>query len=80
MGLQRWLARKIFEREVKRMAEKAPRSYRTTFWGISAILGALAGAAAALLDTDPATNANWTEVWAVISLGLAAIAARDNKS
>lgn len=54
-------------------------SWRTTAAGIVAILVAVLGAATPLLDTDPATNPDWTSVSAAIAGGLGLIFARDNK-
>lgn len=55
------------------------KSYRTTLMGIVAILSAIVSAATPLLDTDPATNPDWTSVSAAIAGGLGLIFARDNK-
>lgn len=53
-------------------------SWRTTLAGIVVALAALFTAAGALLDSDPATNPNWTMVMAEVAAAGGLIAARDN--
>lgn len=54
------------------------KSWKTTTSGILAIVTALAGAAQAMLDNNPATNPDWTTVVAAIMAGIGLITARDN--
>lgn len=54
------------------------KSWKTTVSGICAILAAVTTAVSATLDGDPKTNANWTEVAAVVSVGFGLLFARDN--
>lgn len=53
-------------------------SIRTTVCGIVTILAAILNALQALLDTDPATNPQWSVVAAAIAVGVGLILARDN--
>ena len=55
------------------------KSWKTTVFGICAILTALAGAVKLLVDGDPATNPDWTAVIAAVAAGIGLVAARDNK-
>jgi len=54
------------------------KSWKTTVFGICAILTAVAGAVKLLVDNDPATNPDWTAVCAAVAAGIGLIAARDN--
>ena len=54
------------------------KSWRTTLLGVVMILGALASAAVALLDNDPATTVNLPAVGAAFTAGIGLILARDN--
>ena len=53
-------------------------SSKTTALGILSILAALCGAAVLMLDSDPATNPDWTTLIAAIAAGVGLIKARDN--
>ena len=53
-------------------------SWKTTVFGICAILTAVAGAVKLLVDNDPATSPDWTAVCAAVAAGIGLIAARDN--
>lgn len=53
------------------------KSPRTTWAGIVALLGAVATAVAAMLDSDPSTVADWGIVAGLAAAGFAAIFARD---
>ena len=53
-------------------------SWKTTVMGICTVLGAIAAAAKAILDSDPATNPDWPLVIGAITTGLGLIFARDN--
>lgn len=53
-------------------------SWKTTLLGVFSILSAVSNAAIALLDTDTATNPDWTIVLAAVMAGIGLICARDN--
>ncbi|HOX08973.1 MAG TPA: hypothetical protein PK280_21435 [Planctomycetota bacterium] len=55
------------------------KSWKTTVFGVCAIMTAVAGAVSLLGDGDPATNPDWTAVCAAVAAGIGLIAARDNK-
>jgi len=55
------------------------KSWKTTVFGVCAILTAVAGAVSLLADGDSATNPDWTAVCAAVAAGIGLIAARDNK-
>lgn len=55
------------------------RNWKTTLTGILGILAAVASAAKALIDGDPATNPDWAATWAAIMLGIGLITASDAK-
>ena len=54
------------------------KSWKTTVFGVCAILTAVAGAVKLLVNNDPATNPDWTAVCAAVAAGIGLIAARDN--
>lgn len=54
-------------------------SWRTTTLGILTIASALVAAARLLLDSDPATNPDFTSLAATIAAGWGLITARDHK-
>jgi anti-sigma-K factor RskA len=53
-------------------------SWKTTLAGIAAIVAAVATAASAQFDNDPATVPDWTMVIGMITAGVGLILARDN--
>lgn len=55
------------------------KSWRTTTAGLTAILIALLGALATLVDSNPATNPDWPTVIAACMAGVGLIKARDNE-
>ncbi len=54
-------------------------SWRTATAGILAILAALIGAAQSLIDSNPATNPDWSSLTVAVMAGIGLIKARDNK-
>jgi hypothetical protein len=55
-------------------------SQNMTIVGIAAIIGALAAAAAALFDGNPATNPDWMALFAVVVAGVTGILGKGAKS
>lgn len=76
-GIKSWLARKILEREVKGMAEKVPRAWRTTLTGVGLVLLGLGQILPPLLA---GAEVPWTAATGNIVAGIGLILARDNKS
>jgi hypothetical protein len=54
-------------------------SWKTTTYGVIAIVVAILGAVQAMLDGNPATNPNWETTIAAIMAGMGLINARDKK-
>jgi len=57
--------------------QQATKNWRTTAAGIVAILAAVANAANALLDGNPATVPDWGVVIAAVTAGIGLLSARD---
>lgn len=55
-------------------------SWRTTLLGLLMILGAVATAGQALVDSDPATEPNWGVTWIAVAGGVGLMTARDQKA
>lgn len=53
-------------------------SWKTTLFGVAGLIGAIATAAAALLDNDPLTNPNWAAIISAGTVAFGLIFARDN--
>ncbi len=53
------------------------KSWKTTTTGILAIVAALCAAGKSLLDNDPATNPDWSQLAVAITAGIGLITARD---
>ncbi len=53
------------------------KSWKTTTAGILTILAAVATAAKAIIDNDPATNPNWEATITAITVGFGLIFAKD---
>ena len=56
--------------------QKITTSKNLTIFGVLIILEALIGAAKALLDGDPTTNPNWSQVLEQVGTGVVAIMAK----
>ena len=54
------------------------KSWKTTAFGVGAILTAIIAALTAQFDADPLTVVNWTTTFAAIMAGIGLINARDN--
>lgn len=54
------------------------KSWKTTAAGIASAVAALANAASAWLDNDPATNPDWVLVGSVLAAAVGLLWARDN--
>lgn len=75
----KWLDKIITKFVVKFLTKKIDgmkKSWKTTVIGIAVLLGAIASAAIALVDGDPATTLNLTEILAAL-MGLGLIASKD---
>lgn len=55
------------------------KSWRTTILGIITVLTAVAGVVQAMIDTDPATNPDFTVAVAAVISGIGLIFAKDAK-
>ena len=67
-------------REANKLAQKTPKSWRTTILGSAALLTIFSTVATALFDEDPATNVNWSIAIPAILTALQGIFARDQKA
>jgi len=79
-----WLKNKLFYwfigKEAKKLAEKTPKSWRTSLGGLGALFAALGAILQPLFDNDPATNPDWAVVSGLLALAFAAFKARDQKA
>lgn len=79
-----WLKKKIMyrviDKEVKKLADKTPRSWRTTLTGLGGFLTVLGATLQAVFDGDPATNVNWSITLPALLTSAGLIFARDQKA
>ena len=69
------LIHKMANRKLRKGVERVPRSWRTSIWGVCAIIGATAQLVVALFDDDSKTNPNWEVIGAQYALGFGLLTA-----
>ena len=79
-GLIKKIIGKKIAKELEKEVGKMPKSWRTTGYGLSMILAALANVARILLDDDPSTVVDWGLSIAAFQAGLGFISSRDQKA